>query len=153
MIYMLYIYMCVCVSPPGQRVHPLSHFHQFSKQKQGGKASSDEPCPTKLSCWRGSEWRRPFVYLQLKSLLKLFHSRFVSWWFHDTSPKPTLPQQLRRRFVRCCREPADGTNHLFKHLQLIGLLTLPLCHSFPWGTELTEYNCQSVFRSAVPLGC
>ena len=32
------------------------------------------------------------------------------------------------------------TNHLFKHLQLIGLLTLPLSHSFPWGTELTEYN-------------
>ena len=23
----------------------------------------------------------------------------------------------------------------------------------PRGTELTEYNCQSVFRSAVPLGC
>ena len=45
------------------------------------------------------------------------------------------------------------TNHLFKHLQLIGLLTLPLRHSFPWGTEFTECNCQSVFRSAVPLGC
>ena len=36
------------------------------------------------------------------------------------------------------------TNFLLKHLQLIGLLTLPLSHSFPLGTELTEYNCQSV---------
>ena len=93
--------VCVCVHPWTKGFSPplLSQF-STTFHMQGGKASSDEPCPTKLSRWRGSEWRRPFVYLQLQRLLKLFHSRFVSWWFHDASPKPTLPQQLRRRFDR-----------------------------------------------------
>ena len=119
---------------------------------QGGKASGDEPCPTKLSRWRGSTKGRFGVYLPHNFCTSCPIACFVSMVVHDTSPKPTLPQQLRRRFVRCCRESADAHKPLFE-LQLIGLLALPLSHSFPWGTELTEYNCQSVFRSAVPLGC
>ena len=71
----------------------------------------------------------------------------------DTSHKPTLPQQLRRRSSAAVASLQTRTNFLLKHLQLIGLITLPLSHSFPREIELTEYNCQSVFRSAVPLGC
>ena len=47
---------CVCVCHtlfPRVSITPLF--------QQGVKASSNEPCPTKLSRWRGSEWRRPFI--------------------------------------------------------------------------------------------
>ena len=43
---------------------------------------------------------------------------------------------------------------LFKHFKLNGLFAMPFLSPFSHlGIELTEYKCQSVFRSAVPLGC
>ena len=63
-----------------------------------------------------------------------------SCYHPETGFSPTLSSRLF-----CSLSPQLCTNHLLKHLQLIGLLTLPLSHSFPRGIELTEYNCQSVF--------
>ena len=72
---------------------------------------------------------------------------------HDTSHKPTLPQQLRRRSSAAVASLQTRTNFLLKHLQLIGLITLPLSHSFPREIELTEYNCQSVKLQAAANAC
>ena len=67
------MYVCVCVS------HPVSKGFGTNfpgdSYKQGGKASSDEPCPTKLSRWRGSTERRLGVYLLScpQAVTLLFH--------------------------------------------------------------------------------
>ena len=76
------------------------------------------------------------------------------WWFMllPLNPFPSVSAAVRRSSAAVASLQMR-TNYLLKHLQLIGLLTLPLSHSFPRGIELTEYKCRSVFRSAVPLGC
>ena len=67
---------------------------------------------------------------------------------------PQLPFSCRPPLVRCCRESADAHKLFVENtFNLIGLFTLPLSHSFSREIELTENQCQSVFRSAVPLGC
>ena len=76
------------------------------------------------------------------------------WWFMllPLNPFPSVSAAVRRSSAAVASLQMR-TNYLLKHLQLIGLLTLPLSHSFPRKIELTEYKCRSVFRSAVPLGC
>ena len=87
----IYIYIYVCVSTPGQRVsfHRFTRFHP-PNLSQGGKASGDEPCPTKLSRWRGSTKGRFGVYLPYNFCTSCSTLGLFSWWFHDTSPRPTL---------------------------------------------------------------
>ena len=70
---------------------------------------------------------------------------------HDTPPSNRFPTAAfsRRRSAAFLQT----SEHLFNNSVA---LTLSPCVSlipFDLGTELTEYQCQSVFRSAVPLGC
>ena len=97
--------------------------------------------------------------MYLLSFPQAVHStfpRFDSWFFHVSYPINKFSHSRLSAAVRrssaAVASPQMCTNLVLKHLQLIGLITLPLSHSFPRGIELTEYNCQSVFRSAVPLG-
>ena len=58
--------LCVCVCQPlGQGFPTATSTPTFYPQfhRQGGKASGDKPCPTKLSRWRGSTQGRFGVYL------------------------------------------------------------------------------------------
>ena len=58
--------VCVCVCQPlGQGFPTATSTPTFYPQfhRQGGKASGDKPCPTKLSRWRGSTKGRFGVYL------------------------------------------------------------------------------------------
>ena len=58
-VFYIYIYVCVCPTlDKGFSTTTLSTLHE-----QGGKASGDKPCPTKLRRWRGSTERRLGVYL------------------------------------------------------------------------------------------
>ena len=122
---------CVCVCPAlSQRVTPLTCHSNF---KQGGKASSDEPCPTKLSRWRGSEWRRPFVYLQPKLLTTL--SNLIGLIHGPSCYLPLKPFSLRhfqqpRGFYSLSLQLC--AKHLLKHLQLFGPFTVPFPHHFSW---------------------
>ena len=59
------------------------------------------------------------------------------------NPFPSVSAAVRRSSAAVASLQMR-TNYLLKHLQLIGLLTLPLSHSFPRGIELTEYKCRSV---------
>ena len=72
-----------CVCPPLEKGFPST-----TPIRQGGKASSDEPCPTKLSRWRGSTERRLSVYLLNNCCTRCPLLLFVSMVVHDTSPKP-----------------------------------------------------------------
>ena len=149
---------CVCVCHPlCQRVQ----CHCFPLQplnEAGASGSTHLPDATKLWCVEGSSQRRLTVYLpncsQAVTPIFLF---FASMVVHDTSHKqvfPRPPLSCRPPFVRCCRESADAHKPFVENTyNLIGLFTLPLSHSFSREIELTENQCQSVFRSAVPLGC
>ena len=66
--------VCVCVTPCTKWFN-ATVFHYNHSTRQGGKASSDEPCPTKLSRWRGSTERRLGVYLLScpQAVTRLFH--------------------------------------------------------------------------------
>ena len=75
---------------------------------------------------------------------------------HVSSPK------LRRASCSLALQPtrsaplvsADVNNNFLKHLQVCGPFTLRFFTILPIvEIESTEYKCQSVFRSAVPLGC
>ena len=149
--------LCVCVTPwakgPPVLTFTTAFYRKGKFHQQGGKASSDEPCPTKLRRWRGSEWRRPFVYLQLKRFLKLFHLRFDSWWFHMLVPKTSFLQPLSADFefaaaVMRLKQLCSNTYNFSDLSPCCSTAILPIVV-----TELTEYKCRSVFRSAVPLGC
>ena len=113
--------------------------------RQGGKASSDEPCPTKLSRWRGSEWRRPFVYLQLKRLLKLFPTFLFPWWFTILPLNLSSPAADRRLAQLCSRVFRVRLETMFNHTVSADFSTLRFFAILPIVViELTEYNCQSV---------
>ena len=82
--------VCVC-HPLYQRVQ-CHCFHCNHSTRQGGKASSDEPCPTKLNRWRGRSIRVPAIGTFDQAVTSL--STFWFMVFHDTPHKPTAA--LRR---------------------------------------------------------
>ena len=93
------------------------------------------------------------MYLQSASqavallLRGLFHGGL-----HDTSHKPfllPLVLQLSRVDVRHRRH----VNRLLKPYKCADPLTFPFPRHSTWELSVTENQCQSVFRSAVPLGC
>ena len=138
----------VCVTPwakgPPVLTFTTAFYRKGQFHQQGGKASSDEPCPTKLRRWRGSEWRRPFVYLQLKRFLKLFHLRFDSWWFHMLVPKTSFLQPLSADFefaaaVMRLKQLCSNTYNFSDLSPCCSTAILPIVV-----TELTEYKCRSV---------
>ena len=137
---------CVCVSPP------VSKGSTFVTKSFECRGPSPSPVADgqRRGHWGGLQTYLPNCCTSCHSTLSLFVSMVV----HATSPKPfpSVSAAVRRSSAAVASLQMRA-NYLLKHLQLIGLLTLPLSHSFPRGIELTEYNCQSVFRSAVPLGC
>ena len=148
--------VCVCVSTPGQRVFHRHLLHQFSTKfhSQGGQACHIQPGPTKLGCGRGSTKGRFGVYLQqllhkLSNLFCCFHgSSCYHPQTHHSLTAVLLPRCADRVTDRLCR-----LEQFLKH-QVFGPFTLRFFSILPIVvTQLTEYNCQSVFRSAVPLGC
>ena len=78
-------------------------------------------------------------------------------FLHDTLPQTGFPPQFStaREMQPTAREFATAVTHK-QLVQPSSELTFSPCRSltiFDLGTEFTEYKCQSVFRSAVPLGC
>ena len=138
--------VCVCVSTPVPKGSlPTSTFftaggHPPPQWRMANEEATGGGC--KRTC-------RTVVQAVTPLFLCLF-----PWWFMllPLNPFPSVSAAVRRSSAAVASLQMR-TNYLLKHLQLIGLLTLPLSHSFPRGIELTEYKCRSVFRSAVPLGC
>ena len=62
------------------------------------------------------------------------------------------PKTLSCR-VSAARLPQMSEKLLFKHLQVLRPFHLSVPSPFSLGIELTANQCQSVNRSAVPLGC
>ena len=137
--------VCVCVSHPVSKGFPITPtFHTSRGMERTCEAPSNE-APHMILGYR--QGRLP-TYLR-QTLIKLFHSRFVCMVVHDTSPKHTRPQQLRRR-SDCCRFvttmltfSSDRTHAPFRSLTFLPIVAI----------ELTENKCQSVSRSVFPLGC
>ena len=126
---------------------PLSHF----PRKQGGKASSDEPCPTKLSRWRGSTERRLGVYLLScpQAVTLLFHG-LIHGSFMIPSPKTGFPPQTCSRLATTLTVRVQT---LFNHTVSADFSTLRFFAFLPIGKlSVTENQCQSVSRSVFPLG-
>ena len=117
----------------------------FTFHMQGGKASSDEPCPTKLSRWRGSNERRLGVYL-------LSFSQAVTLLLHGLIHGSSCfhPQTLVLQLSCAARSPplspADMRNNLCSNVY--NFLDLSPCRSIAFllivGIELTANQCQSV---------
>ena len=88
---------------------------------------------------------------------------FVSWFLHATTPKQVFtPLCSRLHFCHVVLQLRRADRSFLQtDQQLVETPTSfsdsPPCSSVTFlpsvGTELTEYNCRSVFRSAVPLGC
>ena len=94
---LLFVSVCVCVCPTLDK--GFSTTTLFILHEQGGKASGDEPCPTKLSRWRGSTKGRFGVYLPLNlctscSTLGLFHGGFTI-----LPPNPLFPSSCAAVFA------------------------------------------------------
>ena len=140
--------MCVCVC------QPLGQGFPTATSTQGATAPFISLWPTKLLMFGedmnlGRQVHVPATGLNCCPRCSNLSCLFP-WWFHDTSPKhfPTAELQPRADRLRV------HFNRMFNNTLL---RTHAPCRSFTFllnvGTELTEYNCQSVFRSAVPLGC
>ena len=150
--------LCVCVRPPLDKgfssiflTHQLSPTNCYHRQGAG--------VPLQVSCQR----RRlqlavkpdliSLAYLRFFELLPtLFQSPlFDSTVVHDTSHKPFPSAASSCRALTACECISTGCStiqFLRTHAPFRSLAFL-----LNVGTDLTEYKCQSVFRSAVPLGC
>ena len=125
----------LCVSHPVSKGYHRFHLvHRFTFQYLccRGPAHDITTLANEASDVMGCGQRRLTVYLQRTCCSRC---PILLLWFHGGScysPQTFLPQQLPLAV-----SPASVAslqmcaNHLFKHLQLIGLLTLPLSHSFP----------------------
>ena len=147
--------VCVCVSTPGQRVlhrHLLHRFfHDFPHA--GGHSSFHQSVANEATDdWRGYEPGTPGsrTCSPFPTVDKLSNLAFLVFMvLHDTFPQ-TYSSPAAVPLIgssECLRQQCF--NNTFQR-------TLPPCRSitiFDLGTEFTEYKCQSVFRSAVPLGC
>ena len=126
--------------PLFQRAPP---FFIFQLCKQGGKASSDEPCPTKLSRWRGSTERRLGVYLLScpQAVTLLFHG-LIHGSFMIPSPKTGFPPQTCSRLATTLTVRVQT---LFNHTVSADFSTLRFFAFLPIGKlSVTENQCQSV---------
>ena len=92
--------VCVC-HPLYLRVPPLTSVTK-SFECRGQRDLQSWPLPTKLHTGRSG--KRTCAVIPLHSSLLCFDAMVV----HVSPPKPFLPPQPRRRFVRCCRESADA---------------------------------------------
>ena len=126
------------------RVPPLLSLSTFLSR--GQRDLQLWPLPTKLHTGRSG--KRTCAMTLLHFSLLCFDAMVV----HVSPPKPFPPQQRcsLSRFVTA----VQGNNHCSNTYNFSDLS--PCCSTAILPivvTELTEYNCQSVFRSAVPLGC
>ena len=146
------IYVCVCVHPCAEGFATTFTFTTVSQA--GGRSAIASLLPTKTLAI-GSETRpdQSGVPATLNFCPRCSNlSCLLPWCFHDTSPKPFPPQQRCNlsHFVTAVK----GNNHCSNTYNFSDFS--PCCSTaiLPIAViELTEYNCQSVLRSAVPLGC
>ena len=144
---------CVCVCHPlCQRVHCHRYRHHHFP-KQGGR--EDLQGSAQRSSLQDPSRKRKLI-TSVYLLVTLPHSSLL--WFgamvfdHDTLPSnrfPTADLQQTCNHTDCQSanivQPYSSCR-LFRH-------AVP-SPSFPtWELSVAEYQCQSVFRSAVPLGC
>ena len=146
--------VCVCVCPTLDKGFSTT----FSPQA-GGMAAVSLAMPTKLWDSAGRECGRTFLYLQRELLIKLSNSTGLFPWSFMVFFPPNLAEFLCSLALQPTRSAplvsADLRKIiLLKHLQVLGLFAI-LFHRHPSHrrNRLTEYKCQSVFCSAVPLGC
>ena len=93
----------VCVHPWAKGFPPpppAPVFHQVSLA--GGPGLSHPTWPNEARMWQGKHQRTLWCVPATNFCESCPIPCFVSMVVHDTSPKPTFPQQLRRRFD-CCR--------------------------------------------------
>ena len=141
--------VCVCVCQALSR-------RVFCNQvvPQGGKASSDEPCPTKLSRWRGSTERRLGVYLLSSSqaVTLLLHGLFHgSSCFHPQTSVLQLSCAVRSPPLSTAVKRNSLCSNTYSFLDLSPYRSTAILLIVE--IELTENQCRSVSRSAVPHGC
>ena len=73
---------------------------------------------------------------------------------HATAPQTLVLQPLAAAEGFAARHRSHVTNSFVKTSTHLRTLHLAVPSPFStWELSVTEYNCQSVFRSAVPLGC
>ena len=73
---------------------------------------------------------------------------------YATAPQTLVLQPLAAAEGFAARHRSHVTNSFVKTSTHLRTLHLAVPSPFStWEVSVTEYNCQSVFRSAVPLGC
>ena len=140
----------MCVSTPGQRV-----FYHHLSQAGGSRVCSWRE-PTKLQVQtRISKEDALSTYLQPELLTTLSHLLcLIPWFFMLPTPKQVSYRfvlqlgRADRSFSRLDQQLVEAPTSLSDSSPYSSITFLPSV-----GTEFTEYKCQSVFRSAVPLGC
>ena len=131
----------VCVSNPVPKGFPPSCF------QGGGMAAVSLAMPTKLRDSAGRECGRTFLYLQEELFFKLSNSVC----FHGPScyhPQNRFPSALQPLPLALVLKLLLNNTFLRTHAPFRSFTFL-----LDLGTEPTENQCQSVNRSAVPLGC
>ena len=135
---------CVCVCQPlFQRVLFFFGSHNFASR---GPSPSPVADGQRRGHWGGLQTYLPNCCTSCHSTLSLFVSMVV----HATSPKP-FPSPLARVVVA----PLQMRNLNVKTPSSLWTLhhAVPSPSFSTWELSVTENQCQSVFRSAVPLGC
>ena len=137
--------MCVCVCHPLYQRVQCHRFHYHHLTRQGAIPLPSGGWPTKRPLG-GLQTYLPNCCTSCHSTLSLFVSMVV----HATSPKP-FPSPLARVVVA----PLQMRNFNVKTPSSLWTFhhAVPSPSFSTWELSVTENQCQSVFRSAVPLGC
>ena len=75
----------------------------------------------------------------------------VPWFFFTILPPNRFPTAAFSRLCIAASRASETMLNSSNHRTLSPFRSLTILLNV--GIEVTEYNCQSVFRSAVPLGC
>ena len=131
----------VCVHPWTKGFPPPLLTGRGCKQPIQSCTNEDTGCVLVISIWDAKS-----TYLRHKLLLKLFHFRFDSWWFHMILSPPTgFPQPLLQ--PSCAASSPQSRETAFVQTPTIFSDFPPCCSTAILPnvvTEFTEYKCQSV---------
>ena len=149
--------VCVCVNPWAKGflppLQPPLSTHSFTGRGQQGihsSAANEDSCGHSVK-----QIGTPICVPAGKLLSKLsnppclFHGGCMSSSHKQVSHRADL-----QPLCRCALSAVKYTNHFVKTPTLLRTFHLSVPSPFStWELSVTEYNCRSVFRSAVPLGC
>ena len=150
--------VCVCVCQPLGQGFTTTTTISTTVSHAGACSICGPLHATKLRPQMGRDQGRLILYLQINTLTPMVHPAAVCWFHGFSCHHPQTHRSLTADLQpRCADRVTDRLCRLeqhLKHLQVFGPFTMRFCHlPSHREIELTEYNCQSVFRSAVPLGC